>query len=310
MRRLLVIAALAGCGGTPASTPAPEPAQIALAAPAGGSDDVVVASVNGRPVWASCVAAQGRAKPGDSDAQGKDLALHECIDFELLAQAAEARGLARDPDVASAHRTELVSRLIARDFEAVYRTPADFKGVFDHQIEQNASRQHEPEFRASAYVRVVIPDHPPAAVDAEAHAIADQIAAAVADQTGLFGANLFELGETFAKRTKLPLAHADVPFKAITGLQPAYGNALFEIPAIGRSAGPIRTTIPAYPDQGGWDVLVWTDVVPAAELTPDQLVAAMFPDLLRSFFARWVDQIVRSLGIHVERDLAQLDEGA
>jgi len=310
MRRLLAIAVLAGCGSTPATAPAPEPAQIALAAPAGGSDDVIVASVNGRPVWASCVGAQAQAKAGESEAQRKDLALHECIDFELLAQAAEARGLARDPEVASAHRTELVSRLIARDFEAVYQTPADFHGVFDPQIAQNAPRQHEPEFRASAYVRVMIPDHPSAAVDAEAHALAAQIAAAVADQTGLFGANLFEIAQAVAKGSKLPLVHADVPFNAIDRLQHEYGTALFAIPAIGRSAGPVRTTMPAHPDQGGWDVLVWTDVVPAAELTHDQLVAAMFPDLLRSFFARWVDQIVRALGVHVERDLAQLEEGA
>src|SRR5688500_1194279 len=118
MRWLLVFAI--ACGGSKSpSAPAPSgPPASFIAAPA--RDDVQVATVNGRPVWGSCVTGQG--------ARGatRDEALAQCIDFELLAQAAEARGLAVDPDVVLATRTALVSQLVAREYEDKYDGPEDF----------------------------------------------------------------------------------------------------------------------------------------------------------------------------------------
>ncbi len=302
-----VLITLAGCGGSPATPPVDE-VPVVLTAPAAGSDDFVVASVNGRPVWSSCITAQAAVADGEV-AQRRDRALHECVDFELLAQAAEARGLARDPSVATAHHTELVSRLIARDFEDVYKTPADLKGAFDAVIAQNAALQHQPEFRASAYVRVKIPDHPSPEVDAQAHALADRIAAAVADRTGLFAVDLFAVGDAFAKDSALPILHADTNFSAAARLVPSYGAALFALPEVGRTSAAVRVVVPNHPEDGGYEVILWTDVVPAKDLTHEQLVTELFPEARRRYFTRWVDQIARDLHVEVTLDLTQLTEG-
>jgi len=61
---------------------------VAAASPPAGPGDAVVATVGGRPVWASCVAAQAAR-----GTRTRRAALGECVDFELLAQAAEARGV-------------------------------------------------------------------------------------------------------------------------------------------------------------------------------------------------------------------------
>ena len=106
MRLAALALCAAACGSSsPPAQPAGPPAQL-VAAPAGASDGVV-AHVNGRPVYGSCVSAQAAAHK--LDAKG---ALRECIDFELLAQAAEAKGLALDHDVAYATKTSLVSRVL------------------------------------------------------------------------------------------------------------------------------------------------------------------------------------------------------
>ena len=96
MRAAMVLGLCAvGCGG---NASAPVAQQRALAdAPAAGSDDFVVARVDGHPIWASCVSAQATRTKGD-----RTTALRDCIDFELLAWRAAARGLLDDPDVRDA----------------------------------------------------------------------------------------------------------------------------------------------------------------------------------------------------------------
>src|SRR5687768_16245068 len=101
MRRLLVTL-LAACGGSTAPPPAPSGPPAAFQ-PTPAPDDMQVATVNGKPVWGSCVAAQA------SRGVSKQMALQQCIDFELLAQAAEARGFATDPDVHVETREALVN---------------------------------------------------------------------------------------------------------------------------------------------------------------------------------------------------------
>src|SRR5262245_17970595 len=121
MRSLaLALASVAACSGAPDPASTPRAAQaVSLVAPARGSDDVVVAQVNGRPVWGSCVAAQLQRMP----AATRDGALRECVDFELLAQAAETRGLAAQAEVTDETRRALVSRLVETGFEDRHRSP-------------------------------------------------------------------------------------------------------------------------------------------------------------------------------------------
>ncbi|HWU88103.1 MAG TPA: hypothetical protein VN253_12540, partial [Kofleriaceae bacterium] len=105
MRPLLPWIAIAACGGAAEAPPRARAGAAPAVSPPEGREDAAVASVNGRPVWGSCVAHQAAR-----GAASREAALAECIDFELLAQAAEARGLAADPEVGEAARRAMVGR--------------------------------------------------------------------------------------------------------------------------------------------------------------------------------------------------------
>jgi len=108
-----------GCSGSSAPTQTVQsgPPASLIAMPT-GAHDVVVAKVNGRPVYGACVTAQV------TRGATKQQALEQCVDFELLAQLAES--FATDAEVIDATKTALVSTLVARDYEDKFTKPADF----------------------------------------------------------------------------------------------------------------------------------------------------------------------------------------
>jgi hypothetical protein len=318
---LIVVAA---CGGTSAPlAPSGPPAQTIT--PPASPEDVVVARVDGRPVYGSCVAAQ-LARANISRETARD----QCIAFELMARAAERRGLATDPAVVAATRTALVSTLVDRGYERAFRTRAEFGDAWD-RITTNQDfyrrvifQEHKhPEMRSSAYVRDVLPKTPaPSAADeADAHALADQIAAAAAPEVGLLGPHLVDIARRAApghaviaatdkKQPPGTIEYSDVPPYAHYGkggLEEAYVDALFAVPEVGRTApAAVRTSL-------GWDVIAWTGVAPALDPSPDELAAELVPDVQRAYFAAWVGGIAKQLGVRVEVDDAvvkRLDEGA
>jgi len=296
--RVVAILAVAACGDSPDDTVADAVPPISLVAPAAGPDDVVVAQVNGRPVWGSCVAAQvGRGAPD------RATAVQECIAFELLAQEAEARGLATEPEVVEATRTAMVSALVGT-FEARYRTPADLGERMTKVLDENEWRRHRPELRASTYVRIDVPKDASPDVDAAARAVSEQIASALADETGLFASHLVATAERITGGISgigSTFSTEDVRLMQIEALDPAYATALFAIPEVGRVSPPVRTP-------WGWDVILLTDVLPAREQTREELAAEVFPDLRRSFFQVWVNQLIRDQQVQIAIDTAQLEE--
>ncbi len=317
MRRLgFALALLAACRDTPAPPPAAAITAVSLIAPRADDRDVVVAQVNGRPVWGSCVAAQA------SRGSTREVAVRECIDFELLAQAAEHRGLAADREVVDAARTAMVSQLIATQFEDRYRTPADLGDRFDKLITQNLWRMHRPEMRASTYARIVVADKAPADVDSRAREIAEQIEHELATETGLFNTHLVDAAKRIASANGLKpcadeqqdprpeaklracLDYSDYRASTVDMLNERYAAALFSIPEVGRIA-PVQRT------KWGWDVVLWTGGSPAKESTREALVAEVFPELRRSYFATWVNQRIKELGLKIELDpdqVARLDQ--
>ncbi|HET9988634.1 MAG TPA: hypothetical protein VFQ65_08935 [Kofleriaceae bacterium] len=292
MRGLLVLA-LIGCGSPqPSETTQGPPAP--LVAQRASADDVVVANVNGKPVWGSCVTVQ--AARGAT----KQAALQQCIDFELLAQRAVAH--ASDDEVRLATRTAMVSALVAHDYEAGYTQPSQFGAFWDAAYKKGVFHLRHENYRASAYVRIPVAPGAAPAVDAAAKAKAEQIAAAVAHETGLLGSSLVELAQAAVPETKLD--HQEVPAYRIGALDDNYATALFALPAIGRATGAVRT-------QWGWDVIAWTDDVPAADPPEADVIAALLPDIKVAYFGHWVDGIARSLGIHVtlvKDNIAKLED--
>lgn len=292
----LALVLVTACGSSVAPSTATSQ-DISPVAPPASASDVAVAKVNGRPVWGSCVAAQlGRGAPD------RARALDECIAFELLAQEAEVRGFAADPEVVDATRTALVSALIAA-FEERYRTPADLGERMTKVLDENAWRMHRPELRASTYVRVDVAKDADPAADAEARAVSERIAARLADERGLLPAHLTAAAEEITASAGTTFSTENVRLMQIEALVASYADALFAIPEIGRVSPPVRTP-------WGWDVILWTDTLPPREQTRDELAAEILPDLRRSFFQVWVNDIIREQKVQIAVDDAQLEEAA
>lgn len=298
----LVVASLgvAACRSGSGARSAPGAAAPAvIATPRSSADDAAVATVNGRTVWASCVAAQARTIAGGSDQARRAAALDQCIAFELLAQAAEARGLGAAPEVVEAARSAAVNRLVETDFERRYRTPADLAPQIDAVMKNNEWRLHVLDLRASTFARFVVPTGAPPEIDARAHALAERLAAELAGQTGLFGVHLAEAARRIAAGSGIQVETADFRPAHHDDLVDAYAAALYAVPEVGR-------TSPAFRTPWGWDVVLWTGGVAAHERTRDEVVAELFPELRRREFQRWVGQIIKQLGVHIEVDDAQV----
>ncbi len=294
-------ALIAGCGGSSGPAPAPPAAATEIATPRLAPDDLEVATVNGRPVWASCVTIQSRNLVARSADQRRASALDQCIAFELLAQAAAARGLAAAPEVVDATRAAEVNRLVETDFEQHYRSPDDLKPQIDVVMKKNEWRMHILELRSSTFARFVVPKAAPAELDAKAHALADRLAAQLAGETGLFNVHLTSAAERIADGAGVKLETADVKPTHHDDLVDAYAAALYAIPAVGRIS-------PAFRSPWGWDVVLWTGGVEAKEHPRDEIVGEMFPELRRRQFQLWVAQLAKQRGIHVELTQANIDK--
>lgn len=283
---LLVVLVLVACGGSKAPPPTPKgPPAPTTATPAPG--DVQVATVNGKPVWGSCVQAQAAR-----GASAKD-ALQQCIGFELLAQEAERRGLATDSEVAIATRTALVSQLVAQEYEDKFTKPEDFGNYWTRSVERNKMRFDHPEARGSVYVRVDLAKNATHAVEAKAKVVIDDIYAALANERGLMKPHVEEIANRVnASRAKLSIAA--VPPDIKNGrLDDTYTAALFSIPEVGRVAAPVRTP-------WGWDIVLYDSVVPEVHATREEMIESALPEIKRSYFPQWVNRIVLSLGVHIQ----------
>ena len=286
MRCVVAVVIVSACGGTPAPTSAPQsgPAASLTAMPAGASD-VQVATVNGKPVYGSCVAKQ--AARGAT----KQQALEQCIAFELLAQ--QAAQYATDPDVTLATHTAMVSELVAREYEQKFQQPTDFGAFWSQIVDKNRERLVHDEARASAYVRVPVPKGASPADEANAKAIADELAAALNKERGLMMPNLQEIAlRVVGTRAKLE-SQAVPAYLNNGGLVDEYAKPLFAIPEVGRTTGPVRTP-------WGWDIILLTELIPAAHPSESELVEKALPDVKRIYFPQWVAQLGTKLGVSVK----------
>jgi len=283
---IVIFGALAACGGGGNSTAPPvvagPPAQ--MVAVAADPSDLVVAKVAGRPVWGSCVAAQvARGAPS------REQALRECVDFELLAQEAERRGLDSLPEVVEATRTALVGRLVDR-FEDRYPDPASMHDeiVKTYQSVDPASLVR-PEHRESWNMLVHLPDHPSADLDRRGREFAEKVDRELIDETGLFHDHL----EAAAK--KFPAGDLDIIVQRVPptsetdpGLLPEYRGALFAIPEVGRVS-------PVTKSQFGYHVILLTEVYPAVTLDLATAEPRIFAELRRNKFKQLVDDAMANL---------------
>lgn len=299
------IALSAACGGEErrAAPPAPVVVPTTATAQPAGADDPVVARVNDRPVYGSCVETQAEALGLDARA-----ALDQCIAFELLAQEADRRGLRDDPDVADTWRREMVRRVIAADLghiETLEELPAGFRDAMLAKFGQYLKR---PLLRGAHYARIDMPRGTLVGGPEDVHArtVADAIYAELKDQEGVLPTELFAVAERHAAAAGLAITRTHKPYftpetevPGIRGAQPEFLASLMQAEEIGRVGPPART-------KQGWDIpLYWTNL-PAKDLTPE-----FFVDARQQYFLQWAEGLRKQLGLEVSIEgdtLARLAE--
>jgi hypothetical protein len=119
-----------------------------------------------------------------------------------------------------------------------------------------------------------------------------KVAAAVAGQAGLSGADLVDIATPIAAAAHVPLEHATTEMYTQRSMDKPYADALFAVPEIGRASPAVRTIY-------GWDVILFTNVVPAVHDTPDDTVAGLMPEARKVFFTRWVDGLAAAMTLDV-----------
>ncbi|MBA3499987.1 MAG: hypothetical protein M4D80_03880 [Myxococcota bacterium] len=294
MRLVVCAVFVIACGGTPEPTKR-SGTGVSPIAQQQGADDVIVAQVNGRPVWGSCVTAQSKGKAPQAALRE---ALDECVAFELLAQAADARGLTTDPDVIEATRNALVNRVVEVGFEDKYKSADDLKEILDKHIERNKGRLSRPEVRSSTYVRLPLTkpladaeDPPPKLVE---------LAKKLAGERGMMTTHLRAAVDGVFGAQSPPPEVTEVGLFPKDALVPGYADRLFAIPEVGRIHPEVFRT------RFGWDVILLTGVSPAKTYTREEAAAEAFPEVRTAYFNVWVDQIARALGVKIKIDPAQV----
>ncbi len=302
--RWLILGALglAACGGHDAPPPPPAPPRAAatsVEAVAAGPDDLVVATVDGHPVWGSCVEAQARALGLTAAA-----ALDQCVSFELLAQAADARALRADPEVVATWRREMVRALIKQDLGPIDRLealPPDFLALVMKRLGQSAD---VPPLRGGHYARVeVARDRLGGPDDEAAHRAADAAYAELKDEPGVLPTQLRDVvvrhAAELAPTRRVSASDDDflTPIDdnpAIRGAVPAFREALWKIPELGRISPPVRT-------KWGWDIILFWDELPAMDMRP-----RFFESVRSQYFLTWSRRLGQTLGVTVTIDEEQL----
>jgi hypothetical protein len=298
MRIPMALLLLAACGsGEPPRAHGGPPA--AMTATPRSEDSILVATVEGRAVFGHCIAQQMAR-----GAATREVAREECIAFELLAQEAERRGLATDPEVVDETRRMLVERIVEVEFESKYRSPEDMRAEIDRML--TGMPDVIPEIRTAAHALIKVDKDATPAVVEQRRKVAEQIHAALANETGLTVEHLRPVAERIAAQAGLTkeelLVTTEQPY--IDGQmkwQASFVNALYAIPEVGRISPVTRTTF-------GWHVLLLAEQRPGP--TRAEVEKTAFTRKRLQKFAQWVDGLVQQHGIKIEKFEKALEEPA
>jgi hypothetical protein len=271
-----------GVGSGAASTPARGPVIPLVAEPASPKDDVV-ATVDGRPIRASDVAAQARARGVDARQ-----ALRDLVDAEVLAGAAAARGLDRHRDVVAAAKQEMVRRWLAVEFEPKAGPDAIPDRLIKRTYNKNINLFDHSEWVDVWHILAPTPAGASEAVKAQAKADAEEIARRAK--------GLDE--EAFKALAKTPRKAGD-PFKLERIMTARDGWTLkeFSYPAHDLLKKPGDTT-PVVETSYGYHVIYLIKRIPPIHVSLEEAAPTLRTKLLDDFqrleLSRRLEELVRA----------------
>jgi len=261
------------------------------------ADAVIVAEVNGKPVYGDCVATQvehGKA------ATAKE-ALQQCIDFELLAQEAFSRGYLSGREMIELRKQEAARLFMDKDFATKFSSPADVpENELKRWYQRAKARYVHPEYRKVTYVRAAYTKNTPPGtkLDVEARLLINKV------YDGLKGERFFgwkrplynlnkESFEFLARRAAgtQPLgSEQSHTFKRWGPVHESFRKPAFEIPAVGMVSPPARTP-------WGWDIILLEHIEPPKNIdyegAKDDLRTFLFQSSRGSAFLRWAEQFIK-----------------
>ncbi len=288
----------AACGGEAAQPkpagPAADVSTTLPVAPAAGR--VIVAEVDGAPVYDDCVAAQVRAHGVDGPDERR-AALAACIDFELLAQEAARRGLAAHPEVRRAQKTESVRRFLDEAFAARYPDPSSVdRAQLEAIYRQLQLRYVRPEYRDTGYLRyaAAIADHPEGSpADVAAREYMQRLHAGMAERRDVTFSDLEKIAAEAAGDA--PLETGDLqPIHRHDRIVEPYLAATFAIPAVGMVSPPFRT-------DWGWDIVLLEHIHEALNTPLEEVAGELFLILRRRLYTQWVAELLRPARVHLDQ---------
>lgn len=219
-------------------------------------EEQIVALVGGRPISAAQVAQQVQA----TRTSPKE-ALDALIRGEILAQEAEARGLASHQQVKQAAKQEMVRRFLAETFEKdVTPQKAVSEEAMQKAYERNKPRLVHPDVR---FLHQLLLTGPPEK-DAQVQALAQEVqrAAAATRTTEEFD----QIAEKFRDAAKAQQASIDLQMGATSryGMTiEEFAKAAFELKKIGDVSPVVKTRF-------GYHIVRYEKLTPAENVTYEQ----------------------------------------
>lgn len=167
MKRLLLCGLLCGCHAAESERPGRFPVPLTAQA---SENDPVVATVDGRPIRASEVAVEARAR-----AVSAKEALDDLVTAEVLAGEAARRGIDKNLDAEEAAEATAVRRLLATQFEREV-TPASVPMSLIRQIYEKNKQQLDHDLEIEVWHILVPTKNRPPEEKPAARAAAEELA--------------------------------------------------------------------------------------------------------------------------------------
>ena len=308
----VVWSSLGGCGESPAPSTRELPDSAPPTALANGR--TAVADVNGVPIYADCVTRQ--ARHGGLSARA---ALDQCIDFELLAQAAHARGLSRHPEVLQASRRELVRTLLDQQIHDPMPSVAETdRSILEAAYKRYRSKIYAPERRQVFHLFAPFPRHRELRgtdADKAARAFADELYAGLKDRRGFTVDELYRSAVAIAGQRPLgptekqpgePEGQQTGAFKReifkVYRNQPnlphAFSHGAMDIPEPGMISSPVRSDY-------GWHLILYLDSEPAKFATVEDSADYLFQAVRSEAYWNFTGGLLKQADIAVAEPALQ-----